>query len=121
MKCTARYYASHTKTMLPPRKSAKMQQAIGPHKDLLTFIKRHKLKWYGLVSRSSGLAKIILKGTVIGGRRKCRQKKKVERQHQAIDRPGVCQVPEGSGKQGKMEESGCGVICGTPMTPKAKG
>ena len=30
---------------------AKIQQAIGPHKDLLTIAKRRKLKWYGYVSR----------------------------------------------------------------------
>ena len=36
---------------------AKIQQAIGPHKDLLTIVKRRKLQWYGDVSRSSGLAK----------------------------------------------------------------
>ena len=29
------------------------------------------------------------------------------RQHQGMDRPGVCQVPEGSGEQGKMEETSC--------------
>ena len=34
---------------------AKIQQAIEPHKDLLTIIKRRKLQWYGHVSRSSGL------------------------------------------------------------------
>ena len=28
------------------------------------------------------------------------------RQHQGMDRPGVRQVPEGSGEQGKMEENG---------------
>ena len=28
------------------------------------------------------------------------------RLHQAMDRPGVRQVPEGSGEQGKMEETG---------------
>ena len=33
---------------------SKIQQAIGPHKDLLTIIKRCKLRWYGHVSRSSG-------------------------------------------------------------------
>ena len=37
---------------------AKIQQAIGPHEDLLTIVKRRKLQWYGHVSRSSGLAKI---------------------------------------------------------------
>ena len=48
---------------------AKIQQAIGPHEDLLTIVKRCKLKWYERVSRSSGLAKTILQGTVKGGRR----------------------------------------------------
>ena len=28
------------------------------------------------------------------------------RQHQGMDRPGVRQVPEGSGEQGKMEKTG---------------
>ena len=46
---------------------AKFQQAIGPHEDLLTIVKRRKLQWYGHVSRSSGLAKTILQGTVKGG------------------------------------------------------
>ena len=36
---------------------AKIQQAIGPHEDLLTIVKRCKLQWYGHVSHSSGLAK----------------------------------------------------------------
>ena len=45
---------------------AKIQQAIGPHEDLLTIVKRRKLQWYGHVSRSSGLAKTILEGTVKG-------------------------------------------------------
>ena len=47
---------------------AKIQQAIRPHKDLLTIITRRKLQWYGHVSHSSGLAKTILQGTVKGGR-----------------------------------------------------
>ena len=38
---------------------AKIQQAIGPHEDLPTIVKRRKLQWYGHVSRSSGLAKTI--------------------------------------------------------------
>ena len=57
---------------------AKIQQAIGPHEDLLTIIKRRKLQWYGHVSRSSGLAKTISKGTVKGGRRQGRQRKRWE-------------------------------------------
>ena len=31
---------------------AKIQQAIGPHEDLLTIVKTRKLQWYGHVSRS---------------------------------------------------------------------
>ena len=51
---------------------AEIQQAIGPHEDLLTTVKRRKLQWYGHVSRSSGLAKTILQDTVEGGRRQGR-------------------------------------------------
>ena len=57
---------------------AKIQQAIGLHEDLLTIVKRRKLKWYGHISRSSGLAKAIVQGTVKGGRRQGRQKKRWE-------------------------------------------
>ena len=57
---------------------AKIQQAIGPHEDLLTMVKRRKLQWYGHVSRSSGLAKTILQGTVKGGRRQGGQRKRWE-------------------------------------------
>ena len=38
------------------------------------------------------------------------------RQHQGMDRPGVWQVPSGSGEQGKMEKTGCEIICGAPVT-----
>ena len=38
-----------------------------------------------------------------------------------MDRPGVCQVPEGSGEQRKMEETSCEVICGAPKTLAVKG
>ena len=57
---------------------AKIQQAIGPHEDLLTIIKTRKLQWYGRVSRSSGLAKTVFQGTMKGGRRKGRQRKRWE-------------------------------------------
>ena len=46
--------------------------------DFLTIIKRRKLQWYRHVSRSSGLAKTILQGTVKGGRRQGRQRKRWE-------------------------------------------
>ena len=50
-----------------------------------------------------------------------RTKEEVGRQHQGMDRPGVRQVPEGSGEQGKMEKSGCKIICGAPTTLAVKG
>ena len=55
---------------------AKIQQAIGPHDDLLAIVKRLKLLWYVHLSRSSGLAKTSLQGTVKGGRRQGRQRKR---------------------------------------------
>ena len=57
---------------------ANIQQAIGPHKDLLMIVKKCKLQWYGHVSRSSGLVKAILQGTVEGGKRQGRQRKRWE-------------------------------------------
>ena len=56
---------------------AKIQQAIGPHEDLM-IVKRRKLQWYGHVSRSSGLAKTILQGKVKGWIRQGRQRKRWE-------------------------------------------
>ena len=55
-----------------------MKQAIGPYEDLLTTVKRRKLKWHGHVSRTSGLTKTILQGTIRGARRRGRQKKRWE-------------------------------------------
>ena len=61
---------------------AKIKQAIRRHKDLLNIIKRRKLEWYGHVSRSLGLAKTILRGTVKGEDDKAdNNKKEVGRQH----------------------------------------
>ena len=57
---------------------AKIQQAIRPHEHLLASVNRRKLQWYGHVSRSSGLAKTILRGTVKGGKRQGRQRKRWE-------------------------------------------
>ena len=80
---------------------AKIQQAIGPHEDLLTIVKRRKLQvvWSCLPFSGSGqnhLARYSERG------KKARQtEEEVGRQHEGMDRPGVRQVPEGSGEQGK--------------------
>ena len=38
-----------------------------------------------------------------------------------MDGPGVRQVPEGNGEQGKMEEIGCEITCGAPTTLAVRG
>ena len=98
---------------------AKIQQAIGQHKDLLTMVKRRKLQWYGHVIRSKPPCKAQWKGEEDNFTRQTEEK--VGRQHQGMDRPGVRQVPEGCGKQGKMEKTGCEIICGAPATLAVKG
>ena len=50
---------------------ARIRNAIGPYEDLLTSVKRR-------VARPSGLAKSVLQGTVQGGRRRDRQRKRWE-------------------------------------------
>ena len=53
-------------------------QAIGSHEGFLTIVKRRRLQWYCHVSRSSGLAKTISHGTVKGGRRQGRERRRWE-------------------------------------------
>ena len=48
----------------------------GKYDELLTLVKKRNLRWFGHISRSSGLGKMILQGTVQGIRR--RQKKRWE-------------------------------------------
>ena len=79
MRCYCKILCSSYKDYVTNKEvHAKIQQVIGPHKDLLTIVKRYKLQRYGHVSRSSGLAKTILQGTVKGGRRQGKQKKRWE-------------------------------------------
>ena len=92
--------------------SAKTQQAIEPHEDHPIIVKRRKLQWCGHVSRSSGLAKFYLARHIERGKKTRQTEEEAGRQHQEMDRPGVRQIPEGRGEQGKMEETDCEIICG---------
>ena len=56
--------------------SRKIQAAIEIYDKLLTQVKKRKLRWFGHVSRASGLQKTILQGTVKGQRKRGRQKKR---------------------------------------------
>ena len=58
--------------------SRKIQAAIEKYDELLTVVKKRKLRWFGHVSRFSDLAKTILQGTVTGKRKGVRQKKRWE-------------------------------------------
>ena len=95
---------------------AKIQQAIGPHEDLLTIVKRRKLQWHGHIFRSSGLAKTILQGTVKGGRRQGGQRKRWE--HNIREWTGLefGKSQRAVDNREKMEKTGCKIICGAPTT-----
>ena len=56
----------------------RIRKAIGPYEELLSTVKRRKMKWYGHVTRASGLAKTVLQGTVRRGRSRGRQRKRWE-------------------------------------------
>ena len=43
-----------------------VRRKIREYEELLTLVKKRKRRWFGHVSRSSGLAKTILQGTVKG-------------------------------------------------------
>ena len=52
-----------------------IRPVIGPYEDLITNVRKLKLRWYGHISRSTGLVKMILHGTVKRGRRKADRKR----------------------------------------------
>ena len=64
-------YKDHVINEEVPRK---IHAAIGEYDELLTLVKKWKLRWFGHVSRSSGLVKTILQGTVKGKRKRGKQK-----------------------------------------------
>ena len=54
------------------------------------------------------------------GKKSRQTEEEVGRQHEEMDRPGVCQVLEGSGELGEMEETDCEIISGAPTTLAVK-
>ena len=84
-------------------------------------MKRRKLQWYGHVSRSSGLAKTILQGTVKGERRQGRQRKRWEDSIRKWTGLKFAKSQRAVENREKKEETGCEVICGAPTTPAGKG
>ena len=102
-----------------------VQQAIGPHEDILAIVKRCKLQWHERVSSSSGLAKTILQGTVKGGRRQGRQKKRWEdnnREWTGLEFGKSQRAVENRNmERERKKKSVCEIICGAPTTLVVKG
>ena len=77
MRCFRRVLGiSYTEHITNEEVRRTIRQHISQYEDLLTTVKKRKLRWYGHVMRSNGLAKTILQGTVQGKRKRGRQKKK---------------------------------------------
>ena len=86
---------------------AKIQQAIGPHEDLLINVKKTQtaVVWTCLPFIRSGQNHPVRHSERV--KKTWQTEEEVGRQNQGMDRPGVRQVPEVGGKQSKMEETGC--------------
>ena len=118
---TAKYYSSHTKTMLPMRKSVPRASRQLDHMKI-SWRSQRDANCSGMVmfpvhqAGQNHLARHSERG-----KKTRRTKEEVGRQHQGMDRPGVPQVPEGSGEPGKLEKTGCMIICGAQMTLMVKG
>ena len=118
----ARYYTYHTDTMLPTRKSMpRSRRQLDYTKTSLPLWRDAKCSGMIVSPVHQVWPKTILQGTVKRGKKTRQTEEEVGRQHQWMDRPGVRQVPEGSGEQGKMEKTGCKIICGAPATLAVKG
>ena len=84
----------------------KIQAAIGKYDALLTLVKKRKLRWFGHVSRSSGLAKTILQGTVKGKRKRGRRRggKTISKSGQEWTLPAqLGQLKTGQGGKGLLQ------------------
>ena len=117
---TARYYTFYTKTMLPTRKSVLRSSRQSDHT---------KTSWPS--ERDANCSGMDMSPVhLVWPKPSCKAQWKGEEDKadrgrggkttQGMKRPGVRQVPEGSGEQGKMEETGCEIICGDPTTLAVK-
>ena len=116
---TARYYTSHTKTMLPTRKYVPRSSRQLSHEDLLTIIKPN---WSGMDMSpvhqvwSKPSCKAQWKGEEDeADRRSSGETTSENRQAWSL------LSPRGAEENRKTKETGCGVICGAPTTIAVKG
>ena len=90
MRCYRRLLNISYKDHVTNEVRRKIQTATDEYDELLTLVKKRKLRCFGHVSRSSGLAKTIQQGTV-KGKRKRQTEEEVGRQYQRVNRNGFCQ------------------------------
>ena len=117
---TARYYTSHTKTMLPTRKSVPRSSRQLDHT---------KISWRS--QRDANWSNMVMFPVhQVWPKPSCKAQWKGEEDKadrgrggktSGMDRPGVRQVPEGSGEREKWKKTGCKIICGAPTTLAVKG
>ena len=92
-----------------------IQRAIGPYEDLLTTVKREKVKWYGHVSQTSGLTKTTLQGSW-GSKKKRKTEEEVGGKRHRMDRLGFIRDKKGGRREAAVETTNCEVIGGTRTT-----
>ena len=98
---------------------AKIQLAVGPYEDPLTIVKTQtEVVWTSVPFIRSGQHNLARHSE--RGKKKRQAEEEVGRQNQRMDRSGVRKVPQSSGEQRKMEESGCEIIVATPTTLAVK-
>ena len=99
---------------------SRIREAIVPYEELLSTEKRRRMKWYGHVTRASGLAKTVLQGTVRGWRRRGRRRKRWE--DNIRDWTGL-ELSDAVRRAEEREEWRLLVArsCGAPTVPKTMG
>ena len=94
----------------------KIQAAIGEYAEFLTLVKKRKVRWFGHVSRSSGLAKTVLQGTMSEKRKRGTQKKRWEDNIKAWTAMDFASSIRAAGNRTRWERDYCEFICGAPTT-----
>ena len=70
----------------------KIQAAIGEYDELLTLVKKRKLRWFGHVARAFWFSKDNPTGHSERKKKKRQTEEEVGRQYQRVDRNGLCQL-----------------------------
>ena len=117
-RATARYYASLTKTNVTTRKSVPRSCRQSDHTKTWPSQRDANCSHVDRSPVHQVWPKTILQGTVTGGRRLGRQRKRWE---DNIRKWTGLEFAKSQWRTGKMEETACEIICGAPTTLAVKG